>query len=151
MNVNTRQSPWRAVQYRPLRVLFLCMRNDSWSVFAAAIARRNCTDVIAASSAGLAPVRRFPAELAEVLSEYGAESYEAGGRAVYQYDLNSFDVIVNFGPNPLPANEAMEINFTIPDDMRHSGADLRQIGQRVNAFVMQLSEHLRRARRINAA
>jgi protein-tyrosine-phosphatase len=80
--------------------LFVCLGNSCRSPMAEAIARRNAADVIAASSAGLAPLG-FVAEMTKrVLADNGYSSEGLMSKPIAPESWDAADVVINMSGRP---------------------------------------------------
>ena len=78
-----------------VHVLFVCVGNVCRSVMAEAMARKYGSDVLSASSAGVAAAGSGSSTTRQMLSELNIESREHVPRRLTDIDLNRFDLIVN--------------------------------------------------------
>jgi len=81
----------------PLRtkVLFLCVGNACRSQMAEAIARHRASDVIDASSAGLAPFGEVPRTTLAVLSELGISGENLRSKPLRAEEVSAADLVIN--------------------------------------------------------
>jgi len=145
-------SLFEILQQRRGRVLFVSGKNTCRSQIAEAFARALGGDVLEAASAGTSPGPVIPRYTRDVVQEQGISlGADQRPKNLDSLNLAAFDVIVNLGACALPETGTMVLSLPLPapPDENDAAADLSSLGElrdRVEAFVMFLVEHFRRAK-----
>jgi len=122
---------------------------------AEAVARREASDVIEPSSAGLSPLGRIPEATVEALLENGYSVDGLWSKAVSDEAVGEADLIVNLSgrridylfsstPSSLGHGQQLE-NWGVSDPYGEDGAIYRRILEEIESRVRQLAERLRAA------
>jgi len=133
------------------KVLFVCIGNSCRSQMAEAWARHLASDVIAPSSAGLAPLGVVAQPTRAVLAERGVSTDGQYSKSLPEADADAAELIVNMSSHPI-ANLFLGSKARIEDwDVADPyGEDLelyRQIRDAIEARVRGLAERMRKERR----
>jgi arsenate reductase (thioredoxin) len=80
---------------KKLRVLFVCLGNACRSPMAEAIASRDASDVLEASSAGLYPLGEIPDETQETLLRNGYSPAGLSSKPITNKAWNEADLVIN--------------------------------------------------------
>jgi arsenate reductase len=115
--------------------MFVCIGNACRSPMAEGFANRYGSDVLKASSAGLAPAQKIPADTVEAMSEM---NIDVSGHVPHRYEpleAADYDLVVNMAgfklPGPPAPREVMEwdvndpfgapieVYRTVRDDLEH--------------------------------
>lgn len=131
---------------RPRCVLFVCVGNACRSPMAEALARHLASDVIAASSAGLAPLGFVSPATVAVLAEIGVSTEGLTSTRLVGQDLGKVDLLINIAGKPLGGivNAATPVeSWSVADPF---GLDLtahRQTRDEIKRRVVDLATRLR--------
>jgi arsenate reductase len=94
---------------KKLRVLFVCLGNACRSPMAEAIAKREASDVLEASSAGLYPLGEIPEETQETLLRNGYSAVGLSSKPITNKAWNEVDLVINL------SGRIRDIAFDDPD------------------------------------
>ena len=141
----------------PVRVLFICIGNACRSPMAEAVARRDASDVIEASSAGLYPLGRLPELTVETLetNKYSVEglsskciSREAVQRANLIVNLSGTPIehLFSSGPSRLRDGQLIE-NWEVSDPYGEDPAIYQRILEELEQRIQGLASRLRKENR----
>ena len=127
---------WRQVSHT--KVLFLCIGNSCRSPMAEGFARTYGSDVLQASSAGLAPAMAVAPLTHKVMLE---KNIDVGN--IYPKDFKTVasaaDLIVNMSGHTLPAEQPVPVvHWEIRDPIGESEDIYRQVRDEIEQKVMQL-------------
>ena len=139
---------YEKIQIRNVSVLFVCVGNACRSRMAEAFANAYGSDVLEASSAGLAPATRPSRTTRQVMSERQIAIEAREPRRLNAIDLIGFDLIVNLSGYSLPRTSADVIKATVADPAGRNERDYREVRDRIEDVVQSLIAHLREARLI---
>jgi len=141
----------------PVRVLFICIGNACRSPMAEAVARRDASDVIEASSAGLYPLGRLPELTVETLetNKYSVEGLSS--KCISREAVQRADLIVNLsgtpiehlfssGPSRLRDGQHIE-NWEVSDPYGEDSAIYQRILRELEQRVQGLAKRLRKESR----
>jgi arsenate reductase (thioredoxin) len=131
----------------PTKVLFLCIGNACRSQMAEAIARHSASDVIDASSAGLAPFGEVPKTTLAVLKELGISGEDLHSKPLRAEEVAEADLVINmtgqsgsaiFGEPALPIED-----WDVGDPFGFNLSVYRSIRDQILVRVEDLSRRLR--------
>jgi arsenate reductase (thioredoxin) len=149
--VNTSAEPCRETHGGPpprWRVLFLCLGNACRSQMAEGFARVYGSDVLAPSSAGLAPAMGIPPDTLKAMDEKNVDLRQQFPKGWWQLALQEFDMAVNMSGFELPPQIELPVRtWKVPDPVLMSYKRHCQIRDQVEGLVMELVLELRRARK----
>jgi arsenate reductase len=121
------------------KVLFVCIGNICRSPMAEAMARKYGSDILEASSAGLAPAMMNTPFTRSVLTEKNVELGDHLPRRFRDTDPKTFDLIVNMSGSPLPRNLGVPVEeWNVDDPMGRSEDDFRKTRETIEMLVMRL-------------
>jgi len=143
-------SLFEATRRRRLRVLFVCFANACRSRMAEGFANEYAPNLLEASSAGLQPASRVSRRTMEVMAEKGIALDAHEPRPLDDFDLDSFDLIVNMSGRALPACHARVLPVPLPDPGRGDLNLHRQVRDSVDRAVRTLVVKLQTAREMAA-
>jgi protein-tyrosine-phosphatase len=108
-------------------------------------ARRYGSDVLTASSAGLAPLPSIVGETVEIMAEKGIDVSAHVPRFFLSRETDSFDIIVNMSGMPLPGVPPRELLvWDVNDPYRQKREVYRATRDDIENRVMRLILQLRR-------
>jgi arsenate reductase len=142
---------FQSLRYRKGKVLFVCLGNSCRSQMAEAFARIHGGDVLEAHSAGIAPAARVSRVTRQVMGERSIDLDGQRPKAMDQYDLNSFDLIVNLSDYALPKSQAHVVPCPVRDPMGRGEDFHREVRDRIEWIVKNLITQFREADRRAAA
>ena len=132
---------------RPVKVLFVCVGNSCRSQMAEALARHSTSDVIEASSAGIAPLGRIAEATQAVLEERGVSMDGQFSKALRPDDSKAAEVIVNMTGLPGTAvfvgSKAKVEDWAIEDPYGEDLETYRRICDEIEERVADLAVRLR--------
>jgi len=143
-------SLFEATQRRRLRVLFVCYANACRSRMAEGFANAYAPNLVEASSAGLEPAKHVSRRTLAVMGEKNILLDGHAPRPLGDFDLNSFDLIVNLSGRSLPSNTARVLPVPLPDPARGDVNLHRQVRDSVERVVRTLLIKLQAAREMAA-
>jgi arsenate reductase (thioredoxin) len=127
-----------------LNVLFVCIGNVCRSAMAEAMARKYGTDVMIASSAGIAPALNSHALTRAVLAELNIDLGDHVPRRLSDVDLSQYDLVVNMSGTRLGADLGVPVeNWDVKDPYGKPEAEFRQARSDIEMRVMQLILRIR--------
>ncbi|MGB7282239.1 MAG: low molecular weight phosphatase family protein [Candidatus Acidiferrum sp.] len=132
------------------RVLFVCLGNACRSPMAEAIASRNASDVIQASSAGLTPLGRLEPMTKQTLANNGYSSEGLESKPLLSAALQEADIVVNMSGRrgEMAFRDLFRVEDWDVEDPYGAGAELYQtIFEEIEQRVGDLAERLRDATR----
>ncbi|MCX6622392.1 MAG: hypothetical protein NTY38_15245, partial [Acidobacteria bacterium] len=135
------------LRYRRGRVLFVCLGNSCRSQMAEAFARAYGGDVVEAYSAGIAPAARVSRVTRQVMGERSISLDSHKPKAINQYDLNSFDLIINLSDYALPKTQSRLVQCPVRDPMGRGEDFHREVRDRIEWIVKNLVTQFREADR----
>lgn len=131
---------------RKKHVLFVCIGNICRSPMAEALANKYGSDVLDASSAGLAPAISTTPHTRKVLAEKNVELGEHRPKNLSEIDLQRVDLLVNMSGQQLPSNRTLQIeNWAVPDPYGLDENAYRRVRDDIEMRVMRLVLKLRSA------
>ncbi len=143
-------SLFHALATRRGRVLFVCLGNSCRSPVAETLARVHASDVMDAVSAGIQPAARISNRTRAAMCDKRTPiPDDQQPKHVENFDLDSFDLIVNLSEYGLPATRAQVLRYPVPDPMGQPKEKHREACDRIEELVQFLAEHFRRAREWN--
>jgi len=126
------------------RVLFVCLGNSCRSQMAEAFARRHCSDVMEAASAGLMPASTIAPPVHEVMSEKGIELDGQFPKPLEWVKPAEFDLIVNMSGFPLTeAGATPVVEWSIEDPIGGNLKKFRRVRDQIEEQVLKLAERFR--------
>jgi arsenate reductase len=106
---------------------------------AEAMARKYGSDVLSASSAGVAAAASGSSTTRQMLSELNIEIREHLPRRLTDIDLNRFDLIVNISGSPLPLNTEIPVEeWDVEDPYGKPAEDFRRVRDEIEMRVMDV-------------
>lgn len=121
------------------RVLFVCIGNICRSPMAEAMARKYGSDVLEVASAGLSPAMGNTPFTRSVLTEKNVDLGDHLPRRLRDFDLRSFDLVVNISGSPMPKNLSVPVEeWNVDDPMGGSEDDFRTARETLEMLVMRL-------------
>jgi arsenate reductase (thioredoxin) len=125
-------------------VLFVCIGNICRSAMAEAMARKYGSDVLVASSAGLAPAPVSHELTRTVLAEINIDMGDHIPRRLSDVDLSRYDLIVNMSGSQLSGDLGVPVeNWDVKDPYGRPEAEFRAARADIEMRVMQLILRLR--------
>lgn len=130
------------------RILFVCIGNCCRSQMAEGFANRYGTDVLTASSAGLAPTPTVAQETIATMAEKNIDISRHYPKHFEPSEAKEFDLIVNMSSFHLPGKLAVPTReWKVRDPFGESNAVYMQSCNDIETRVMHLILELRRAQR----
>ncbi len=126
---------------RRRRVLFVCVGNSCRSQMAEGFGRAYGSDVLECASAGLAPAILVAAPTRQVMAEKNIPLDDHFPKALTEFDLARFDLVVNMSGCTLPLAAA---EWVVRDPIGESQEVYRQVRDRIENLVMALILETRR-------
>lgn len=128
-----------------LNVLFVCIGNSCRSQMAEGFARKYGSDVLRASSAGLAPASIIQPLTVKVMDQKNIDIRDQFPKSLAELEMNSFDAILNMSGMGLPMPVRAEVRrWPVVDPMGQSEAVYVQVRDQIEALVMQMIMDVRR-------
>lgn len=118
---------------------------------AEAFARAYGADALEPYSAGIAPAGRVSRITRQVMSERSIDLDGQRPKSLYQYDLNSFDLIINLSDYAIPRTQTRVVQCPVRDPMGRGEAFHREVRDRVEWVVKNLVMQYRAASQRNEA
>jgi arsenate reductase (thioredoxin) len=143
-------SLFEATRRRRVRILFVCFANACRSRMAEAFANAYAPNLVEAASAGLQPAGHVSRRTVAVMEEKNIAVDGHAPRPLADYDLDSFDLIVNLSGRSLPPSTARVLPVPLPDPARGDLNVHRQVRDSVERVVRTLVIKLQSAREIAA-
>jgi arsenate reductase len=129
------------------RILFVCIGNACRSQMAEGFARRYGSDVMEASSAGLAHAVEIPIETLQVMEEKNIPLDGQFPKGLDDVEFGSFDMVVNMSGIPLPPYLTMAVReWEVPDPVSKRIEYHRKVRDVIENLVMKLVLDLRRTK-----
>ncbi len=128
------------------RVLFLCLGNACRSPIAESIARRDASDVLDPSSAGLSPLGYIPPATLHALHSNGCSSEGLSSKPVNPNAWDSADLIINLSgtrTDPIFLDSAKVEDWNVPDPFGASPEVYQETLEDIAARVHELADRLR--------
>jgi arsenate reductase len=130
------------------RVLFVCLGNSCRSPMAEALARHIASDVIEASSAGLAPLGYVSPATLKVLAESGVAGDGLVSKPLRMVDFTSIDLVVNLAGRSIEKyldGRVLPVeDWDVGDPFGSDLAVYRRIRDEIEQRMLDLAERLRR-------
>lgn len=133
------------VRHRRGKVLFICLGNACRSQMAEAFARAYGADALEPYSAGIAPAARVSRITRQVMSERSIDLDGHSPKSINQYDLNSFDLIINLSYYALPRTRTRVVQCPVRDPMGRGEEFHREVRDRIEWVVKNLVMQYRAA------
>jgi len=128
------------------RVLFVCIGNSCRSQMAEGFARTYGADVLAPSSAGLAPAPGIAQDTIRTMDEKNIDLRQQFPKSFYAAELSEFDLIVNMSGFGLPPGIAAPArDWDVPDPIGEDYETHCKVRDQIERSVMSLILELRRA------
>jgi arsenate reductase len=143
-------SLFEATRRRRVRILFVCYANACRSRMAEGFANAYAPNLVEAASAGLRPASRVSRRTVAVMEEHNIPVSGHAPRALADFDLDSFDLIVNLSGRSLPPSAARVLSAPLPDPARGDVSLHRQVRDSVERVVRTLLTKLHSAREMAA-
>jgi arsenate reductase len=138
-----RQQPLQQTQPLPKRVLFVCVGNTCRSLMAEALARHLAPDVIAASSAGVAPLGYVCPSTRAVLDEIGVSSAGQESKPLLAIDVATAHLLINMSGRPLSLPETAVEDWPVADPFGQNLAAYRNARDEIERRITDLAKRLR--------
>jgi len=135
-----------------VRVLFVCIGNACRSPMGEAIARKEATDVIEPSSAGLYPLGMIPEMTRKTLEANGYPTDSIASKGLRGFSPIDADLIVNMSGFELPRGSSGHENveeWGVADPYGEDHAIYQKILEDIQGRVRELAQRLRESRRTN--
>ena len=140
-----------------VRVLFICIGNACRSPMAEAIARRDASDILEPSSAGLYPLGRLPELTTDTLVKNGYLVNGLSSKGITRDAVRSADILINLsgmsldrlfaaGSSQLRAHQQIE-NWEVPDPYGEDAATYQTILEELQQRIGKLAGRLRTGNR----
>lgn len=129
------------------RVMFVCIGNACRSPMAEAIARREASDVMEISSAGLFPLGFLPEMTTQTLTRNGYSSEGLESKPVRREDLLETDLVINLSgymQAQVLADATQIEHWPVEDPYGEDAAIYQTILEDIERRVQNLSARLRR-------
>jgi arsenate reductase len=141
-------SLFETARRRRLRVLFVCYANACRSRMAEGFANEYAPNLVEAASAGIEPAKHVSRRTLAVMEERNIRLDRRAPRPLTDFDLDSFDLIVNLSGRSLPPSVARVLPVPLPDPARGDVNLQRQVRDSVERVVRTLLIKLHSARDI---
>jgi arsenate reductase (thioredoxin) len=128
------------------RVLFLCLGNACRSPIAESIARRDASDILEPSSAGLSPLGYIPPSTLHALHSNGYPSESLSSKPITREAWDEADLIINLSgarTDPLFADSDKVEDWNVADPYGATPEIYQQILEDIAARVHDLAVRLR--------
>lgn len=135
--------PVSSVPENKLRVLFLCIGNSCRSPMAEGLARKYGSDVMDAVSAGLMPIHQVDPFGVKVMQDRNIDISDIYPKAATDFDIPSFDLIVNMSGQKLPALTVQIEEWNVPDPIGQDEEAFRRTADLLEHMVMRLILQIR--------
>lgn len=129
------------------RVLFVCIGNACRSQMAEGFAKGRYPDVLDAESAGVSPLGFVPEETVAAMREKEIALEGHSSKGLGDFDLRSFDIIVNMSGFPFPPSLSKSVTileWTVDDPFTGSERIYRKVRDDIERRVRTLAEEVRR-------
>src|SRR5579862_1962991 len=126
----------------PKRVLFVCIGNSCRSVMAEALARHLAPDIIAASSAGLAPLGYVCSSTRAVLAEVGVSSAGQRSKPLVWSEVASTELLINMTGRLISGARTTVENWQVADPFGRDLAVYRNTRDEIERRVTELVKRL---------
>lgn len=133
---------------KPFKVLFVCVGNAIRSQMAEGFARKYGSDIMVASSCGIAPAVSVMPQTRVVMAQRGIDLGDAYPKSLESMESEVFDYIINMSGAPLRIRGEMILrDWNVPDPMGLNDERYIETAQRIENMVMQIILELRGKRR----
>jgi arsenate reductase len=102
------------------------------------LARHYGSDVLKASSAGLAPIHRVDPFSIKAMQDRNIDITTAFPKGLNEVDPTSYDLIVNMSGEKLPASAVLVEEWEIPDPISRGEEECRKTADLLEQKVMRL-------------
>jgi arsenate reductase (thioredoxin) len=138
------RTPAPAGPARKKSVLFVCIGNSCRSQMAEGFARAYGSDIVIASSAGLAPATIIAPLTRQIMQERNVRLDGHFPKPLHIAGREPFDLIVNMSGHPLPpGTSGRVVDWPVPDPIGKTQEFYRSVAARIEALVMRLILDLR--------
>jgi len=130
------------------RVLFVCIGNACRSPMAEGFANQYGSDVLSASSAGLAPLQRIPLETVAAMGEINVDVSRHVPRRYDPFEAADCDLVINMAGYKLPGPLGKKVvEWQVKDPFQASAEAYRAVRDDLERRVMRLILELRKQSR----
>jgi arsenate reductase (thioredoxin) len=127
------------------RVLFVCIGNACRSPMAEGFANQYGSDVLRATSAGLAPLQKIPLETVAAMDEISVDVSRHAPRRYDPFEAVDCDLVVNMAGYKLPGPPGKKVvEWQVKDPYRASPDSYRAVRDELEQRVMRLILELRK-------
>jgi arsenate reductase len=127
------------------RVLFVCIGNACRSPMAEGLANQYGSDVLSASSAGLAPLQKVPIETVAAMGEINVDVSRHVPRRYDPFEAVDCDLVINMAGYKLPGPPGKNVvEWRVKDPFQASAAEYRLVRDELEQRVMRLILELRK-------
>jgi arsenate reductase (thioredoxin) len=127
------------------RVLFVCIGNACRSPMAEGFANQYGSDVLRATSAGLAPLQKIPSETVAAMGEIDVDVSQHVPRRYDPFEAADCDLVINMAGFKLPEPAGKEVvEWQVKDPFGASPEAYRAVRDDLEHRVMRLILDLRR-------
>jgi arsenate reductase len=134
------------------RVMFVCLGNACRSPMAEAVARKEASDILEITSAGLTPMGFLPELTLETLKRNGYSTEALTSKAIRREVLLNTDLVLNMSgqarAHALAAASQIE-HWPVPDPYGEDEATYQTILEDIQRRVRELGARLRKAQQRN--
>lgn len=130
-------------------MLFVCLGNSCRSPMAEAIARHEASDVIDASSAGIAPLGFIAKPTIATLAECGIAAHRQTSKPLTSEAVDACDLLVNMSGRPLPPlvkRNAKVEDWDVEDPYGEDPQVYRRTCEDIRRRVNNLAQRIRNER-----
>lgn len=134
---------------KKLRVLFVCLGNACRSPMAEAIAKREASDVLEASSAGLYPLGEIPDDTQETLLRNGYSAAGLSSKPITNRIWNDADLVINLSGRirDIAFDDPAKVeDWDVADPYGANPAFYQTIFEELQERIRLLADRLRRQR-----
>jgi arsenate reductase len=131
------------------RVMFVCIGNACRSPMAEAVARKEASDILEISSAGLFPMGYVPSMTLQTLKRNGYSVEELESKPIQREELLNTDLVLNMSGDTRASalRDAQEVeHWPVPDPYGEDEATYQTILEDIESRVKRLSARLRKER-----
>jgi arsenate reductase len=130
------------------RILFVCIGNACRSPMAEGFANQYGSDVLSASSAGLAPLQKIPLETVATMDEINIDVSRHVPRRYDPFEAAGCDLVINMAGYKLPGPPGTQVvEWQVKDPFQASPAAYRAVRDELEQRVMRLILELRKQSR----
>jgi arsenate reductase len=127
------------------RVLFVCIGNACRSPMAEGFANQYGSDVLSATSAGLAPLQKIPLETVAAMDEINVDVSRHVPRRYDPFEAVDCDLVINMAGYKLPGALGKKVvEWHVKDPFRASPEAYRAVRDELEQRVMRLILELRK-------